>query len=164
MRGLASALLAAFLVFPACLSGETGPPSAPTTAAASYCSAETRWKERCSQEICPGSGSVCPAGSTCPSMPDPPCDVANLFCETYGEPCLSRIYRPEALAAITAKLSPPPPAAVAFSKACTERKTACESQITSDAEFFCFDLSAMTDDYIAIFQTCLSKPCTTIRA
>lgn len=121
-----------------------------------YCSAERGWQNRC-----PGTNAN-----------EPPCG-------TYGAACLERIFRPDGLTKMTEcaqklacdaniddcgedLISPDPlPSATAFSSECQARLTACEGQL--EDQFFCFDLSAHTEAYIAVFRACLNEPCTSIR-
>jgi hypothetical protein len=158
--------------------GNTGSGTART-----YCEAEAVWRERCRNETCGSSTVLCPPDGPCPPPAPQPCSVSNLTCDTAGaQACLERIFRPEALTQMrdcelalpcnggkehcieVVSLPDPSPAMVAFTAACERRQQECVGQFTgSDSNFFCFDLSPMKDDYIALYQECLNGTCDSIR-
>ena len=93
--------------------------------------------------------------------------------------CLERIFRPEALVqmkqceltlacdggrehcAENITFSNPLPSALAFQTECEARQTECVGQVSEG--FFCFDLSANTDEYVSIYRDCLAETCNAIR-
>jgi hypothetical protein len=60
-------------------------------------------------------------------------------------------------------LPDPLPSATAFASECQARQAACAGQV-GEQNFFCFDLSASTDEHIAVFRACLTEPCASIRS
>lgn len=150
---------------------------------ATYCEAEAAWRDRCKDQQCGTSTFVCPVDASCPPPQPSTCNVNNLTCDAPGaEACLARVFRPEALLQLrdcelalacngdkehcleVVSLPNPLPEAAAFAAGCERKQRDCEGQYTGgDRNFFCFDLSAMTADYVAIYQQCLEGDCNSIR-
>jgi len=152
----------------------------PRGGGAGHCNAESAWRERCKNETCSPTVTVCPTDAPCPSPEPRPCNVSNLICDTPGmDACLERVFRPEALAQMrqceldlacdggrehcieNVTLPDSLPSAKEFETACQARVVECVGQ--TNEPFGCAVFSAMTDEWIALWRACLDEPCGSIR-
>src|SRR5262245_51196330 len=124
-----------------CSDGNGGSGSASDWSAT--CQSESKFRERCQKQ---GEGDLC---------------------STYGQSCVSRIYRSDAAEPVRKCIDSlecagsiedcyekttlsRSSAAANWKTACEARLAQCQPEFGPDEQFFCFDLSSATDEYIAI--------------